>query len=306
MLHGLRTAGAKVFEFNTDENPEALDSEGRPYDRGTSGPVWLIREKVFPLIIRFHPHVIICNAGGLSFRPNDADTLHKWGVKLLGIALSEPDVYVSTTSKIAGNFDVFYSNDQGSVGIHRSNDVNAYQLPIGTDESFFHPVPARPEYLCDVLHLGAAHPDRIESVKALVENFKTHVYGENWEKYGIVNRGFVFGEDTRSALSSAKVVVVFSRTPAGHQIIKPQIFNFLSSGCLVATEIFPELQEYFEEDKEIIGFNGKADMLEKIKYYIDHPEEANAVRRAGREKALQFTWDKVWLKLIPALVPIKK
>jgi spore maturation protein CgeB len=74
----------------------------------------------------------------------------------------------------------------------------------------------------------------------------------------------------------------------------------------VATEIFPELQEYFEEDKEIIGFNGKADMLEKIKYYIDHPEEANAVRRAGREKALQFTWDKVWLKLIPALVPIKK
>ena len=306
MLHGLKTAGATVFELNTDENPQVLDMQGLPYDRGTSGPVWLIRENVFPLILRFRPHIIVCTAGGLSFRPSDVAALHSWGIKLLGIALSEPDVYEATTGKVAKNFDVFYTNDKHSINIHRRHGVNAHQLPMGTDESFFHPGTPRAEYLCDVLHLGAAHPDRIESVRTLTEHFNTHVYGENWEKYGIENKGFVFGENTLSTLSSAKIVIVFSRTPSGHQIIKPQLFNFLSAGCLVATEVFSDLEQYFTTDKEIIGFTNQTEMVEKIKYYLEHPEEANIIRTAGHKKSLQFTWDKVWVTLISSLVPVKQ
>ena len=38
MMLGLRAAGAEVLEYSTDDHPEALDTEGRPYDRGTTGP----------------------------------------------------------------------------------------------------------------------------------------------------------------------------------------------------------------------------------------------------------------------------
>jgi hypothetical protein len=78
-----------------------------------------------------------------------------------------------------------------------------------------------------VLHLGAAHQDRIEPVRALVEHFDTHVYGENWEKHDIHNRGLVYGEETLKALNSARVVVLFSRTPSGRQTVKVGIFDFL-------------------------------------------------------------------------------
>ena len=306
MLNGLKTAGVKVFEFNTDEHHEAFETDGIPYDRGTSGPVWLVKEQLFPLILRFRPHLIICNAGGLSFRPPDTATLRKWGIKLLATALSEPDVYAATTSKIAHNFDILYTNDRDSLDVHRAHGVNAYQLPMGTDESFFHPVPAKPEYACDVLHLGAAHPDRVEAVQALTQHFKAHVYGENWEKHGVPNRGFVYGEDALTALSSAKMVIVFSRTPSGQQIIKPQLFNFLSSGCLVVTEMFPDLRRYFEEGKQLVGFKGQADLIEKVRYYLEHPEEADAIRKAGQEKVRQYTWDKIWPGLIARVIRLRQ
>ena len=55
MMLGLRAAGAEVFEFNTDQRPEALETDGIAYDRGTSGPVWLKWEALRPAIDTFQP-----------------------------------------------------------------------------------------------------------------------------------------------------------------------------------------------------------------------------------------------------------
>lgn len=306
MLSGLKAAGVIVYDFNTDEHQDALDTEGLPYDRGNSGPVWLVREKLFPLILRFHPHLIICNAGGLSFRPRDAAALHSFGIKLLGIALSDPDVFKLTTSKIFTNFDMMYSNDAQTVEQYRRGGVPAHQMPIATNELFFQPVPPVSQYACEVLHVGAVHADRIEPVRALVEHFDTHVYGENWEKYGITNYGFLYGEETLKALNSAKIVVIFSRTPSGRQTVKMGIFDFLAAGALVATEDFPELHQYFDMHRELIAFNGMDEMVKKIRYYLDHPQEAEAIRRAGRAKVLaHYTWKQTWPRILSPLVHVQ-
>ena len=129
-------AGATVFEFNTDENRDAVDTENHPYDCGTYGPVWLRRNKLFPLIMSFRPNIIVCNAGGLGFCKKDAFILRLFGIKILGIALSEPDVYELATSRIVHGFNVFYSNDKDSAELHRQNNVLAYHLPVATDASF--------------------------------------------------------------------------------------------------------------------------------------------------------------------------
>lgn len=306
MLNGLKAAGATVQAFNTDEHQDALDTDGMPYDRGTSGPVWLVREKLFPPILRFRPHLIICNAGGLSYRPQDAATLHNWGIKLLGIVLSDPDVFQSTTSKIFKNFDAMYTNDAATVEQYRQGGVPAYQMPIATNDDFFHPLSPSPEYACDVLHLGAAHADRVEPVKALVEHFDTHVYGENWEKHGIHNRGLVYGEETLKALNSAKITILFSRTPSGRQTVKVGIFDFLAAGALVATEDFPELRQYFDVQKELITFNSTDEMLQKIRYYLDHPDKAEAIRQEGRAKVLaRYTWKQTWPHILAPIIHVR-
>jgi hypothetical protein len=306
MLGGLKAVGVTVQAFNTDDHPEALETDGIPYDRGTSGPVWLVREKLFPSILKFRPHLIICNAGGLSFRPQDALTLRGWGIQLLGIVLSDPDVFQPTTRKIFKNFDVMYTNDAATAEAYRQGGVPAYQMPIATNDGFFHPVPPAPEYACEVLHLGAAHQDRIEPVRALVEHFDTHIYGENWEKHGFQNRGLIYGGETLKALNSARITILFLRTPSGRQTIKVGIFDFLAVGALVATEDFPELRQYFDVQKEIITFNGVEEMLAKIRYHLDHPDEAEAIRQAGHAKVLaRYTWKQAWPRILAPIVRVR-
>jgi len=302
MLSGLRETGAQVLEYSTDQHPESLDTDGRPYDRGTFGPVWLKWVELRKPVLQFSPHLIVCNAGGLSFRPEEAKILQGWGIKLLGIALSDPDVYNQATSIIAPNFYLFYTNAIQCVPKYLENGVKARLLPLSTHDKYYQPKPAHPKYICDVLFMGAAHQDRIEPIKAVVENFNTHVYGENWDNYGIKSRGLIYGDATLTALNSARITLIFSRTPAGHQILKIGLFDFIAAGALVATEDFPWLREYFDVGKEIIGFGDTADMLDKISYYLSHPEDAERIRKAGRARVLrEYTWKQTWPKLIAPL-----
>jgi glycosyltransferase involved in cell wall biosynthesis len=301
MMLGLRSAGADVFEYNTDENSGALDCEGRPYDRGTFGPVWLRWEVLGVSIEQFRPDLIVCNAGGLSFRPDRAETLRR-STRLLGIALSDPDVFLPATSRIAANFDLFLTNASSCLEGYRARGANVMELPLATNEEVFHAVPERPELKCEVLVIGQAHKDRIEPVRRLFEHFAVHLYGEGWEPHGLPSRGTLLGDDLLSALNSARIAVVFSRTPAGHPIAKVAVLDFIAGGALLAAERIPALGRYLEFDREIIGFDGADDLIEKIRYCLAHPEEAQKIREAGRRRVLtDHTWRKVWPRIMEQL-----
>ncbi len=294
MMMGLRLAGSETCEYNTDEHPEALECDGRPYDRGGHGPVWLRWEVLRSTVEQFRPELIVCNAGGLSFRPDTTERLRR-SMALLGIALSDPDVFEESTSRIAANFDLFLTNAPACVPAYRALRANAAALPPGTNEEFFYPVAGRPEYDCDVLVIGRAHADRIEPVRRLLERFNTHVYGEKWELHGLPSRGTLFEEELRIAVNSARVSVVFCRTPAGHPIVKVAVFDFIAAGALVATERIPELETWLESDREIIGFNTTDELIEQVGYYLANPARAQAVREAGRRRIVaDYTWKSVW------------
>jgi glycosyltransferase involved in cell wall biosynthesis len=301
MMLGLRAAGAEVFEFNTDERPEALETGGIPYDRGTSGPVWVKWEVLRPVIEAFQPELIVCNAGGLSFRPERAAQIMPERL-LVGIALSDPDVFARTTSKIACNFHVFLTNAPQSIAAYRELGARAMALPIATNEEFFQPVPARDDLRCDVLLIGRAHRDRVEPIRRLREHFNVHVYGEDWDKFGVPGRGVVYGQDLLAALNSARVTLIFSRTPAGHGIIKVGLFDFLAAGALVAADYIPELEKYLEAGREILTFRNVEELVAIVERCRTHPEEAAAIRAAGRARVLRdHTWRTVWPGLLRSI-----
>jgi spore maturation protein CgeB len=298
MMLGLRGAGAEVYEYNTDLYPEALDCEGRPYDRGTFGPVWLRWEALQPRIAEFGPDLIVCNAGGLSFRPEVAGALRQ-GTMLLGIALSDPDVFPPATSRIAKNFDLFLTNAGSMIPRYREIGATVDVLPLATNEEFFHPVPPRVEQACEVLVVGRANPDRVEPVRHLHQHFKLHLYGEGWEPHGLPSRGLLYGEDLLSALSSAQISIIFLYTPGGHAIGKVALFDFIAGGALMATNYLTEIERYFEYDREIIGFSSIEELIRKVQFYIAHPADARAVREAGRKRVIS---DHVWRKAWPAIL----
>lgn len=305
MMLGLRSAGAEVFEYSTDEHREALDTEGRPYDRGTTGPVWLRWEELREPIARFDPHLVVCNAGGLAFRPDVSRKLRR-RLCLLGIALSDPDVFEPATRHFAAGFDLFLTNAPGCVPRYRALGARAEVLPIATNEAFFHPVAPRPELACEVLVLGRAHPDRVEPVRALVNQFDTHVYGEGWEEHGVASRGLIYGDDVLAALNSARITVIFFRTGGGHALVKVGLFDFAAAGALVFTNRFSEVEPYFDYGREIVGFDSTEELVRQVRHYLDFPEEAEAVRQAGRARVLaEHTWTAVWPRILARLGEIE-
>lgn len=56
-------------------------------------------------------------------------------------------------------------------------------------------------------------------------------------------------------------------------------------GALYFTNYSNELAEYYEIGKEVIIFRNEHELLDKVGYYLSHESEANAVRKAGFNRA---------------------
>lgn len=74
------------------------------------------------------------------------------------------------------------------------------------------------------------------------------------------------------------------------------------SGALYLTGWMDELAEMFEPDKEVLVYRNQYEMLEKLRYYLTQPQEAERVRQAGRRRALsEHTYHHRFATLFQAL-----
>jgi hypothetical protein len=63
------------------------------------------------------------------------------------------------------------------------------------------------------------------------------------------------------------------------------------TGSFLLTEECNETAEYFVAGKHLDTFTNENDMLEKVRYYLSHPDERNEIAAAGRNYALaNHTW----------------
>jgi spore maturation protein CgeB len=69
-------------------------------------------------------------------------------------------------------------------------------------------------------------------------------------------------------------------------------------GALYVTGDCPEIDYFYERDREIVTYRDANEMIEKVGYYLAHEDAANAVRKAGRARALEdHTYHKRWTTL---------
>jgi spore maturation protein CgeB len=79
-------------------------------------------------------------------------------------------------------------------------------------------------------------------------------------------------------------------------------FEAPMSGALYLTERQDELAEYFEIGKEVLAYTSRDDLLDQVRYYLAHPEQAEQIRHAGLERARRdHTWQRRFADLFSAL-----
>ena len=75
--------------------------------------------------------------------------------------------------------------------------------------------------------------------------------------------------------------------------IKTRNFEVPGCGGFLLTGDADNLTDYYQDSKEIIIYNNINDMIDKIKYYLQHNEERETIARAGYERTLrEHTYEK--------------
>jgi len=64
-------------------------------------------------------------------------------------------------------------------------------------------------------------------------------------------------------------------------------FEAPMSGALYITGYHEELADMYDLEKEVVTYRSRHELLDKVKYYLDHHSQAEMIRKAARKRALK-------------------
>lgn len=155
--------------------------------------------------------------------------------------------------------------------------------------------PRRNYYLSEIAK-AASRPDKAFSCGYYLSGQVDKIPPEV-AKYNIGGR---FGMPMYHALRSGRIAfdargILEIRDPSNQKTIdlaaketaNMRVFEATGSGVFLLTEYFENLKQYFEPGKEIETFRDEKELIDKIDYYLAHPEEREAIARRGQERCLR-------------------
>lgn len=84
-----------------------------------------------------------------------------------------------------------------------------------------------------------------------------------------------------------------------HSGVPLRVLDVLASEGFLLTAYQPEIDELFENGKELVMFSDEREMMEAIEYYLNHDDERKAIARKGYKKvAERFTYEKMLAQMI--------
>lgn len=172
---------------------------------------------------------------------------------------------------------------------------NVYHLPQCCDPVVHRPVPVteedRRKYGADVATFGNFYPYRAKLVEPLLTGdlvvklwgarpplWLHHKVKEFWGGHEVQ------GEQKSKAMLSCKIALNTNHY-AGIADVNKRTFELAGIGAFQLTDDRPALRNYFEPGREVATFTGRADLREKVEYYLNRPEERAEIARRAQERA---------------------
>ena len=104
------------------------------------------------------------------------------------------------------------------------------------------------------------------------------------DRYRVTLAGGLFGDDYARVLSRA--CIVFNRSVRGE--LNLRVFETMACGALAMLEDSnEEVRDWFTDGREIVLFND-TNLEQKIAYYLEHPEEREAIAARGQARVREF------------------
>ena len=195
----------------------------------------------------------------------------------------------SGTSALIPHIDLALTAAPECVAWYLKEGCPALFFPEASDPDIFFPMPELPK-IHDVCFVGACYGIRkkvVETIKA--SGIKVAAFGNGWPN------GRIAIEEVPKLFAQSKIVLGVGTI--GHctdfYSLKMRDFDALMSGSLYLTHHNPDFDNLFVIGKEIETYHTPKESVGKVVYYLNHPDETEAIARAGRLRAeKEHTWEK--------------
>lgn len=177
---------------------------------------------------------------------------------------------------------------------------NAVYLPMAADPSFHAPTELssveRRTFGSDVSFMGAGYPNRRQAFRQLIKyDFK--IWGTEWDGDPTLARHVQMGG---RRISPEECVKIFNATRINLNLhssvnaselvvpgdfVNPRTFELAACGAFQLVDERGLLPDMFYSD-ELATFTNMQELIEKIDYFLEHPEERKASAERGRERVL--------------------
>lgn len=156
------------------------------------------------------------------------------------------------------------------------------------------------DILLNMIRKNASAVERLELLDMLSKEFKVTLFSHSDSSAlkGIENRGYID--------YSTQMPIMFNQSKINLNItirtiqtgISLRAMDIMGAGGFLLSNWQPELAELFEEGKEMVMYYDRADLADKVRYYLEHDEERKEIARNGKAKIMaEYTYDRAWEKI---------
>ncbi len=244
----------------------------------------------------FRPTVVVV-VKGAYVRPRTLERVKETtGALLINYATDDPFNPVHTTRDLLRgipHYDLYACTKRAIMAdVRQAWCPHAEFVPFGYKPSVHFPeAPSGPEeaaqFASDVVFIGGLDADRVPYVDALlsIPGISIALYGGYWQRLARTRpfaRGFAVGRSYRLALGGAKICLCLVRRANrdGHVM---RTFEIPACGGFMLAERTDDHVQLFREGREAAFFGSPAELADKIRYYLAHDTERQAIARAGME-----------------------
>ncbi len=266
--------------------------------------------------------------------PSAIDAIRRDGIKTVNFSCNNVHQF-DLVREIAPLYDAAMVPEREALEFFRAAGARPIHVPMGANPAIYRPYDVARDL--DVSFVGQRYADRADFVHHLAANgVEVRAWGPGWAPASGPGRlrhaarraldlcGLSWGsaeervlrrvsgpplpdEDlvrlySRSRISLGFGVVGDTHLGAPRYQVRLRDFEAPMSGACYLAQDFDELAEFYRIGEEIDTFRDRRELLDKARFYLGHPERAEALRLAGRERALRdHTWTARFGKLFREL-----
>ena len=210
------------------------------------------------------------------------------------------------TRHIAPSFTLAVTTDADSLPKYRAAGIERVHLSQwACNRHAYRKVSDELEH--EITFVGQPHGNREETIERLRRaGHEVECWGHGWPAGRLSHDEMVrvFGtsrinlnlSNSSSPPRTPRALLgrLLGRGPKGPRPAQIKGRNFEVPGCggFLLTERVPHLERYFELDREVAVYDGVDELVERVGYWLDHPDERAAVADAGYRRVLaEHTYD---------------